>query len=82
MDLGATNDLDMASGGIVYGTTCDMPYSEGEAMITIAASSLIGKEVGTFYTAGLLIVTQENLADSWYLSLHKDLPENIQKVIG
>lgn len=82
MDLGATNDLDMANGGIVYGTTCDMPYDEGEAMIKVAAMNLIGKEVGTFYTAGLLIVTKENLADSWYLSLHKDLPENIQKILG
>lgn len=82
MDLGATNDLDMASDGIVFGTTCDMPYDEGEAMIKIAAMSLIGKEVGTFYTAGLLNVTKENLADSWYLSLRKDLPESIQKILG
>lgn len=82
MDLGATNDLDMASGGIVFGTTCDMPFDEGEAMIKIAAMSLIGKEVGTFYTAGLLIVTKDNLADSWYLSLRKDLPESIQKILG
>jgi ribose transport system substrate-binding protein len=81
MDLGATNDLDMATGGILYGTTCDMPYDEGAAMITIAASSLIGKEVGTFYTSGLLTVTADNLMDSWYLSLRKDVPDNIKKIL-
>jgi hypothetical protein len=47
----------------------------------IAASSLIGKEVGTFYTSGLLTVTADNLMDSWYLSLRKDVPDNIKKIL-
>ncbi len=76
-DLGANNALDMARGGIFYGTVADMPYEVGAAMAKLAAYGLLGKEAPPFSTVGLIPVTRDNLAEAWERSLHKPLPEAI-----
>lgn len=80
-DLGATNCLNMASGGIYYGTICDLPYDIGAAMAKIAALDLIEKETAPYYVVGLIQVDKSNLGAAWKRSLNKELPDNIQKAL-
>jgi ribose transport system substrate-binding protein len=78
-DLGANNALDMAMGGIVYGTVADKPFDEGYALADLAAYGLLGKEVPPFSTVGLIKVTKDNLAEAWEESLNKPLPDIVKE---
>jgi ribose transport system substrate-binding protein len=80
-DLGANNALDMAKGGIVYGTVADMPFEAGEAMAKLAGYGLLGKEAPPFSTVGLVSVTKANLAEAWEQSLRKPLPDNVKSTL-
>jgi ribose transport system substrate-binding protein len=82
LDLGATNDLDMAKGGIVYATVADKPYEMGVTMANLAAYGLLGKKAPPFSTVGFIKVTKNNLAQSWKESLNKELPAEIKKALG
>ncbi len=81
-DLGATNALDMARGGSFYGTVADMPYEIGQAMATLSAYGLLGKEAPPFNTVGLVKVTADNLAEAWEQSLRRPLPEAVAGIIA
>ncbi len=80
-DLGATNCLNMATGGSFYGTICDLPYDIGATMAKTAALSLIGKPTEPFYVVGLIKVNKSNLEQAWQRSLNKELPDSIMKVL-
>lgn len=64
-DLDATNDLDMAQCGNMYGVALDWPYLEGRVMADLAAHALLGKEVPAFVTVDVQSMTRENLAETW-----------------
>jgi ribose transport system substrate-binding protein len=76
-DLGATNGLDMAKGGSMYGTVADQPYEIGQAMATLAGYGLLKKPAPAFNTVGLVAVTKANLAQGWEGSLHRPLPDAV-----
>jgi ribose transport system substrate-binding protein len=76
-DLGATNALDMAKGGSMYGTVADQPYEIGQAMATLAGYGLLKKPAPAFNTVGLVAVTKANLAQGWEGSLHRPLPDAV-----
>ena len=78
-DLGANNALDMARGGIVYGTVADKPFDVGYAMADIAAQKLLGMPSPPFSTVGYIKVTKDNLEEAWQESLNKPLPEVVRE---
>ena len=80
-DLGVNNALDMIEGGSVYGTIADLPFDEGEALMTLAAYGLLGKDAPPFVTVGYMTVTKDNIAEAWEKSLGKALPEDLQAAL-
>ena len=80
-DLGEANALDMAEGGIYYGTVADKPYEVGQALATLAAYGLLGKEAPPFVAVGLIPVTRDNLAEAWTASLNIPLPEKVAEAL-
>jgi ribose transport system substrate-binding protein len=81
-DLGVNNALDMIEGGSVYGTVADLPFAEGEALMTLAAYDLLGKEAPPFVTVGYIQVTKDNIAEAWEQSLGKALPEELSTALN
>lgn len=82
LDLGVTNDLDMAKGGALYATVADKPYEMGVTMANLAAYALLRKAAPPISTVGFVKVTKGNLAEAWKVSLNKDLPADIAKALG
>ncbi len=80
-DLGAANALDMAEGGIYYGTVADKPFEVGQALANLAAYGLLGKEAPPFVAVGLISVTRDNLAEAWPASLNIPLPEMVAEAL-
>ena len=80
-DLGEANALDMAEGGIYYGTVADKPFEVGQALATLAAYGLLGKEAPPFVAVGLIPVTRDNLAEAWSASLNIPLPETVAEAL-
>ncbi len=80
-DLGATNDLDMAMDGNMYGKVADLPYDLGMCMAKIAALNLLGKKVPPFVVVPSVKMTKENIVEAWKVSLRKMPPENILKTL-
>lgn len=81
-DLGVANALDMAEGGIFYGTVADKPYDVGQALALLAAYDILGKQAPPFVAVGLVSVTKENLAEAWQDSLNEALPADIAGALG
>lgn len=81
-DLGATNDLDMAQGGIMYGTVADLPYQLGVTLANLAVLDLLGADAPPFVAVDYIKVTRENLADAWMASLNVALPPEIQAALN
>ena len=81
-DLGVNNALDMVEGGNLYGTVADLPYDEGNALMTLAAYGLLGKEAPPFVTVGFIKVTRDNLAEAWEQSLGKALPDELAEALN
>jgi ribose transport system substrate-binding protein len=76
-DLDATNDLEMAQGGLLYGVAADKPYLEGQIMVRLAALSLLGEETPPFVTVDVVKETRENIPEAWNESLNQDPPQEI-----
>lgn len=76
-DLGATNDLDMAMGGNMYGKTIDLPYDIGATMARMAAYDWLGKEAPPFVVVDLMKVTSDNLVEAWERALNMSPPDDI-----
>ncbi len=81
-DLGATNDLDMAQGGNMYGKTIDLPYQIGQTMAKMAAYKLLGKEAPKFVVVDLLKVKKNNLVEAWKQALNMQPPADILTALG
>jgi ribose transport system substrate-binding protein len=81
-DLDATNDLDMAQGGNLYGVAADQPYLEGQIMLRLAALSLLGEETPAFVTVPVVTETRDNMQEAWQESLGQDPPQEILDALG
>ena len=81
-DLGATNDLDMAQGGSMYGKTIDLPYDIGATMAKMAAYKLLGKDAPPFVVVDLMKVRKDNLAEAWQRALNMEPPTDILEALG
>ena len=81
-DLGANNDLEMAKGGLLYGTVVDKPYQIGQTLAKLAGYKALGKEAPPFVTVDLIAVTKDNLAEGWKESLQEDVPAEIAEQLG
>ena len=64
-DLDATNDLDMAECGNMYGVALDWPYFEGKVMADLAAMSLLGKDAPAFVTVPVQNEIRDNIEETW-----------------
>ena len=76
-DLDATNDLDMAQCGNMYGVALDWPYLEGRTMATLAAHSLLGNAVPPFVTVPVQTETRDNIEQVWQENVHATPPQEI-----
>ena len=76
-DLDATNDLDMAQCGNMYGVSLDWPYAEGIAMADLAAQALLGKEVPPFVTVETQAMTRDNIAETWMTNVGAEVSDQI-----
>jgi ribose transport system substrate-binding protein len=81
-DLGATNDVDMAQGGNMFGTVVDLPYQIGYTMATIAGRALLNEQSPPYVTVGLMKITKDNLVEGWHQSLHRDPPKEVMQALG
>jgi ribose transport system substrate-binding protein len=81
IDLDATNDLQIAKGGNLFGVTADQPYLEGQVMIRLAAMSLLGKQTPPFVTVKVVTETRDNLVEAWRESLHQQPPAAIMNAL-
>lgn len=80
-DLGATNGLDMAQGGILYGTVADTPYALGVTLANLAVLDLLGADAPPFVTVTYIKVTRDNMAEAWQESLNVALPPELQAAL-
>jgi ribose transport system substrate-binding protein len=76
-DLDATNDLDMAQCGNMYGVALDWPYLEGRTMAQLAAMSLLGEPVPPFVTVPVQTETHDNIEQVWQQNVHASPPQEI-----
>ncbi|MCP4401636.1 MAG: substrate-binding domain-containing protein [bacterium] len=81
-DLGATNDLDMAMDGNMYGKAIDIPYDVGATMAKVAVLDLLKKDTAPFIVVSSMKVTKNNVVEAWQRALRKDPPKNVLKVLG
>ena len=64
-DLDATNDLDMAQCGNMYGVALDQPFLEGQVLARLGAGALIGKTAPPFVTVPVKTETRDSIAQIW-----------------
>jgi ribose transport system substrate-binding protein len=78
---GVSNEvsLNMAQNGFVKGIGAYLPYDQGIAEAQVAALAVIGASPPSFVTVPAPPVTRDNLAESWKMIYHEDLPEDIAK---
>jgi ribose transport system substrate-binding protein len=76
-DLDATNDLEMATGGSLYGVAADRPFLEGEVMVRLAALSLLGESTPPFVIVDPVKETKDNIVEAWHDSLNQQPPPEI-----
>lgn len=81
-DLDASNDLDMAQGGNLFGSAADKPYEIGQIQIRAAVLSLLGQEVPGFLTVPVVTETRETIQQAWKDSLNADPPTEILNALG
>jgi ribose transport system substrate-binding protein len=81
-DLDATNDLDMAQGGNLFGVAADRPYLEGETMVRLGALSLLGEETPPFVTVDVVTMTKDNIEEAYQESLGEAPPAEIVNALG
>jgi ribose transport system substrate-binding protein len=65
-DLDATNDLDMAQCGNMYGVALDWPYLEGRTMAQLAARALLGQDNPAFVTVPVQTETRDTIEQVWH----------------
>jgi ribose transport system substrate-binding protein len=81
-DLDASNDLDMARGGNLFGVAADKPFLIGQTQIKAAAMSLLGLDAPGFITVPVVTETKDTIVQAWTDSLNQAPPDEILKQIG
>jgi ribose transport system substrate-binding protein len=81
-DLDSTNDLQIAKGENLFGVAADKPYLEGQAMIRLAARSLLGQQTPPFVIVDPVKDSKAGLPQAWRDSLNQDPPAEIKKALG
>lgn len=82
LDLGANNDLDMASDGALYGKAVDLPYAIGQSVATEGAYGVLGKDAPAFAMVPSISVTKDNLAEAYQQSFRIDAPASVLEALG
>jgi ribose transport system substrate-binding protein len=77
IDLDATNDVQIAKGGNLFGVTADRPFQEGQTMIRLAAMSLLGKQTPPFVVVKVVTETRDTVDQAWRESLNQQPPAAI-----
>jgi ribose transport system substrate-binding protein len=65
-DLDATNDLDMAQCGNMYGVALDWPYLEGKTMALLGAHGVLGDPAPAFVTVPVQTETRDTIEQVWH----------------
>jgi len=73
-DLDATNDVDMAKCGNMYGVALDQPYLEGQTLARLGAAALLGKSAPPFVTVPVKTETRDNIEQIWQDDVHAAPP--------
>jgi ribose transport system substrate-binding protein len=81
-DLDASNDLDMAKAGNLFGVAADKPYLIGQTQVKAAAMSLLGMQVPGFITVPVVTETKATIVQAWKDSLNQAPPAQILKQLG
>jgi len=80
-DLDATNDLDMAKCGNMYGVALDQPYLEGQVLARLGAGALLGKTAPPFVTVPVMTETRDNIAQVWKTDVNADPPADVTEAL-
>ncbi|NQT65968.1 MAG: substrate-binding domain-containing protein [Actinobacteria bacterium] len=81
IDLDPTTDLNMISGGSVYGKVTDLYYDTGIALANASAYALIGKEAPPFAVVDLMKVNKDNMIEAWDRSFGMEPPDQILEAL-
>lgn len=81
LDLGGTNDLDMAKGGNIYGKVADMPFQIGGTMVKAAVLSILGEEAPSYIVSNTVEMTRDNMVEAWKQSLNKEPDTQVIEVL-
>ncbi len=81
-DLDATNDLDMAACGNMYGVALDRPYEEGRTMALLAAHALLGNPVPSFVTVPVATGTRDTIAQVWQENVNAEPPAEVAEALA
>jgi ribose transport system substrate-binding protein len=77
IDLGNTNALDMAKGGLIKEMTSTLAVEFGHTMAIAGAYGLLGKKAPPMAVVPAFPVTQDNLAEGWESTFGVTLPADI-----
>jgi ribose transport system substrate-binding protein len=81
IDLGNTNALNMASGGMVKEMTSTLATEFGSTMAIAGAYGVLGKEAPEMLIVPAFPVTQDNLAEGWESTFGQTLPTDIASAL-
>ncbi len=82
IDLGGNNDLEMATDGIVYGKSADMPYQIGATMVKLAVLDLLGEETPTYVVSDCIRMTKDNIEESWMAAMNTKPSDDVLEALG
>lgn len=77
IDLGNTNALDMARGGVVKEMTSTLAVEFGNSLAIAGAYGLLGKKAPPMAIVPAFAVTKDNLAQGWESTFGVSLPKDI-----
>ncbi len=77
IDLGNTNALDMAQGGVVKEMTSTLAVEFGNSLAIAGAYGLLGKKAPPMAIVPAFAVTKDNLAQGWESTFGVSLPKDI-----
>jgi ribose transport system substrate-binding protein len=77
IDLGNTNALDMAQGGVVKEMTSTLAVEFGNSLAIAGAYGVLGKQAPPMAIVPAFAVTKDNLAQGWESTFGVSLPKDI-----
>jgi len=77
VDLGLNVALEIARGGLVFGTGAQRPFDQGVNEAELAAYGLLGKEPPAYVTLPALPVSKVSVLEAWESVYHKPPPPEL-----